>query len=234
MSDEPVLSLEAVTLRYGDRVVLKNVYGAFPRNSVCALTGASGSGKSTLLRAFCRMNDALPGFVVEGTVSVLGQDIYNDPVDEYALRRRVGLIFQKPCVFPKSIYHNVVFGLRHHLPEKKIEFPERAEQALKKAFLWNEVKDRLDDPAPTLSQGQQQRLAIARTLAVDPEILLMDEPTSALDPKSARAIEELILSLKSRHTIVWVTHQVEQARRTADCILRVENGTLRVDNGQPL
>ncbi|CCQ89975.1 Phosphate ABC transporter, ATP-binding protein [Nitrospina gracilis 3/211] len=234
MSDQPVLSLEAVTLRYGDRVILENGYGVFPRNSVCALTGASGSGKSTLLRTFCRMNDALPGFVVEGTVSVLGQDIYNGPVDEYTLRRRVGLIFQKPCMFPKSIYHNVVFGLRHHLSEKKSEFPERAEQALKKAFLWNEVKDRLDDPAPTLSQGQQQRLAIARTLAVDPEILLMDEPTSALDPKSARAIEELILSLKSRHTIVWVTHQVEQARRTADCILRMENRTLRVDNGQPI
>ncbi|CAI2717456.1 phosphate ABC transporter ATP-binding protein [Nitrospina watsonii] len=234
MSDYPVLSLEAVTLRYGARVVLRDVYCAFPRNSVCALLGASGSGKSTLLRTFSRMNDSIPGFRAEGQVRVLGRDIYSEAVDVYALRRRVGLLFQKPCVFPKSIYHNVVFGMQHHYPGCKAEFPDRAEQALKKAFLWNEVKDRLNDPAPTLSQGQQQRLAIARTLAVDPEILLLDEPTASLDPKSSRAIEELIVSLQAEHTVVWVTHQVEQARRAAGCILRVENGTVTADNGQPL
>lgn len=234
MSDVPVLSLHAVTLSYGGQAVVRDASCEFPRNSICALLGPSGSGKSTLLRTFCRMNDRIPGFRVEGRVEVMGRDIYRDEIDVYALRRRVGLIFQKPCVFPKSIYENVVFGLQHHHPGKKAEFPGRAEQALKKTFLWNEVKDRLDHLAPTLSQGQQQRLAIARTLAVEPDILLMDEPTSALDPKSSRAIEELILSLKPHHTVLLVTHQEQQARRVADCILRVEAGTLAAGNRQPL
>lgn len=231
MSDAPVLSLDAVTLRYGAQPILSEASCAFPRNSICVILGPSGSGKSTLLRTFCRMNDRIPGFRVDGRVRVMGRDIYNEAVDVYALRRRVGLIFQKPCVFPDTIYRNVVFGLRHHHPDRKAEFADRAEQALKKAFLWDEVKDRLDHPAPTLSQGQQQRLAIARTLAVDPEVLLMDEPTSALDPKSSGAIEDLILSLKARHTVLLVTHQDPQARRVADCLLHVESGALNSGHG---
>ena len=156
MSDQPVLSLSSVSLHYESQRVLRDASCAFPGHTICAILGPSGSGKSTLLRTFCRMNDRIPGFRVAGQVRVMGRDIYNDGVDVYALRRQVGLIFQKPCVFPKSIYQNVVFGLQHHHPECKAEFPGRAEQALKKAFLWDEVKDRLGHPAPTLSQGQQQ------------------------------------------------------------------------------
>lgn len=229
------LNLNRVSMGYKNTPVLSEVTCSFASHAVTGLLGSSGSGKSTLLRGLCRMNDRIPGFYLRGEVNVLGQDICAADIDVYALRRQVGLIFQKPCVFPKSIYENVLFGLRHHHPEKKKEFPGLAELALRKAFLWDEVKDRLHESAPTLSQGQQHRLAIARTLAVDPKVLLMDEPTSSLDPRSTRALEQLILSLKREHSVVLVTHNLEQAERVCDTIFCVEEGRVyECDPKQPL
>jgi phosphate transport system ATP-binding protein len=225
MTDNAI-QLERVRLSYSGKAVIETASCTIRKNAVTAVVGPSGSGKSTLLRTLCRMNDRLPGFQIEGKVVVLGRDIHDPALNVYDLRKRVGMIFQKPCVFPKSIYENVIFGLKFHASPNGKGFPERAEQALRDSFLWDEVKDRLHDPAHTLSQGQQQRLAMARTLAVDPEILLMDEPTSALDPKSSRAIEDLILSLKDRHTLVLVTHNVEQAERVADDLICVDEKTI--------
>lgn len=220
------IQLEQVRLSYSGKAVIETASCTIRKNAVTAVVGPSGSGKSTLLRTLCRMNDRLPGFQVEGKVMVLGRDIHDPSLNVYELRKQVGLIFQKPCVFPKSIVENVIFGLRFHPSANGKSFNERAEQALRDTFLWDEVKDRLDEPAHTLSQGQQQRLAMARTLAVDPEILLMDEPTSALDPKSSHAIEDLILSLKDRHTIVLVTHNVDQAERVAEDLICVDDKTI--------
>jgi len=220
------IQLENVRLSYSGKAVIDGASCAIRKNAVTAVVGPSGSGKSTLLRTLCRMNDRIPGFRAEGSVRVLGRDIHDPGINVYELRKRVGMVFQKPCVFPKSIYENVVFGLRFHASPNGGNFSERAEQALRDAFLWDEVKDRLDQPAHILSQGQQQRLAMARTLAVDPEILLMDEPTSALDSKSSKAIEDLILSLKEHHTIVLVTHHVEQAERVAEDLICVDDQTV--------
>ena len=220
------IQLEQVRLSYSGKAVIETASCTVRKNAVTAVVGPSGSGKSTLLRTLCRMNDRLPGFQVEGKVVVLGRDINDPALNVYELRKQVGMIFQKPCVFPKSIYENVIFGLKFHASSNGKSFLERSEQALRDAFLWDEVKDRLNDPAHTLSQGQQQRLAMARTLAINPEILLMDEPTSALDPKSSRAIEDLILSLKDRHTIVLVTHNVDQAERVAEDLICVDDKTI--------
>jgi len=222
-SPKPAIVLHQVSLMYSGQPVIRNLNASFPRRAITALLGPSGSGKSTLLRALCRMNDRISGFQLQGEIRVLDQNIYKKNVDVYQLRRQVGLVFQKPCVFPRSILENVIFGLKHHAPHRKKEFKDLAEQALVRSFLWDEVKDRLQAPAPTLSQGQQQRLAIARTLAIDPEILLLDEPTASLDPKSTEAIEHLIQSLKTRHTLVWVTHNHEQARRVADGVYQIED-----------
>ena len=220
------IELERVRLSYSGEAVIETASCTVRKNAVTAVVGPSGSGKSTLLRTLCRMNDRVPGFQVEGSVRVLGRDIHDPALNVYELRKRVGMVFQKPCVFPKSIEENVIFGLKFHDSRTGRDFSEKSEQALRDAFLWDEVKNRLGDPAHTLSQGQQQRLAMARTLAVDPEILLMDEPTSALDPKSSKAIEDLILSLKDRHTIVLVTHNVEQAERVADDLICVDDKTV--------
>jgi phosphate transport system ATP-binding protein len=225
MTDNAI-QLEKVRLSYSGKAVIETASCTIRKNAVTAVVGPSGSGKSTLLRTLCRMNDRLPGFQIEGKVTVLGRDIHDPTLNVYELRKQVGMVFQKPCVFPKSIYENVIFGLRFHASSNGKGFPERAEQALRDAFLWDEVKDRLHDAAHTLSQGQQQRLAMARTLAVDPEILLMDEPTSALDPKSSRAIEDLILSLKDKHTLVLVTHNVDQAERVAEDLICVDDKTI--------
>ncbi len=220
------IQLEQVRLSYSGKAVIETASCTIRKNAVTAVVGPSGSGKSTLLRMLCRMNDRIPGFQVEGKVVVLGQDIHDPSLNVYELRKQVGMVFQKPCVFPQSIYENVIFGLKFHASPNGKSFPERSEQALRDVFLWDEVKDRLHDPAHTLSQGQQQRLAMARTLAVDPEILLMDEPTSALDPKSSRAIEDLILSLKDRHTLVLVTHNVDQAERVDEDLICVDDKTI--------
>jgi len=225
MTDNAI-QLERVRLSYSGKAVIETASFTIRKNAVTAVVGPSGSGKSTLLRTLCRMNDRLQGFQIEGKVVVLGRDIHDPALNVYDLRKQVGMVFQKPCVFPKSIYENVIFGLKFHASPNGKGFPERSEQALRDVFLWDEVKDRLQDPAHTLSQGQQQRLAMARTLAIEPEILLMDEPTSALDPKSSRAIEDLILSLKDKHTLVLVTHNVDQAERVAEDLICVDDKTI--------
>ena len=173
------------------------------------------------------MNDRIESFRIEGSILVDGVDIYRPGTNVYALRRKVGMIFQKPCVFPKSIFDNVIFGVRDMTKISKKDYPDLAEKVLREVFLWEEVKDRLGEKATTLSQGQQQRLTLARTLAVGPEVLLMDEPTSSLDPKSTAAIEKLVQSLKNNHTILWVTHQHDQAQSIADRVLVLEEGRVR-------
>ncbi|MBC8287796.1 MAG: phosphate ABC transporter ATP-binding protein [Nitrospinae bacterium] len=207
---------------FGERNIVQDLTFSLPANSITALIGASGSGKTTLLRTLCRMNDRIKNFRIAGSVLVDGVDIYRPETDVYALRRKVGIIFQKPCVFPKSIFDNVIFGVRERISRR--EQPDRVEKVLREVFLWEEVKDRLGEKATTLSQGQQQRLTLARTLAVEPQVLLMDEPTSSLDPKSTAAIERLVQSLKNRHTILWVTHQHAQAQSIADQVLVIERG----------
>lgn len=219
------VELRDLTTLFNGKPTLHNLNYSFESNKITGIIGPSGSGKSTLLRTLCRLNDRIDGFEVQGRALVLGQDIYSRGVDVYGLRRKVGLIFQKPCVFPRSILENVLFGVeRARL--SRTEYEEIGRQALREACLWDEVKDRLNQPAPTLSQGQQQRLSIARTIAVEPEILLMDEPTSSLDPKSSLGIENLILSLKKKHTIILVTHDMEQAKRVSDSMVCICDGKL--------
>lgn len=216
---------ETSILFKGEKILGDLSYG-FARQKVTGIIGPSGSGKTTLLRTLSRMNDRVADFKVRGRVLVDGQEIYGNGIDVYGLRQRVGLIFQKPCIFPQSVYKNVIFGLQRLRPELKKKFPEKVEKTLSEVFLWDEVKDRLHEPAVTLSQGQQQRLAIARTLIMEPEILLMDEPTSALDPHSAKAIERLIVSLKGRNTVVVVTHNLDQVRKIADEVVFVCGGRI--------
>jgi phosphate transport system ATP-binding protein len=186
-------------------------------NCVTAIIGPSGCGKSTLLRTFNRMNDTIPDVRVEGTVKLDDEDIYAPDVDPVAVRTRVGMVFQKPNPFPKSIYENIAFGLRLHNPRMpKSELDDRVEAALRSAALWDEVKDKLKQLGTSLSGGQQQRLCIARAIAIEPEVILMDEPCSALDPISTLKIEELIVTLKQSYTIVIVTHNMQQAARVSD------------------
>ncbi len=222
----PAIEVVSLGVSYGEERVLDSINLTLATGSITTFSGPSGSGKSTLLRTLCRMNDRMPGFSLSGSIKVFGQDIYGDDTDLCDLRRRVGLLFQKPCVFPKSIYQNVIFGLIYHRPKERALFPELAEQALLQAGLWEEVKDRLDAPAVALSQGQQQRLALARTLALEPDVLLLDEPTASLDPESANVIEEWALSLKSCCTLVWVTHDPAQAERIGDYQVMLSAGSL--------
>jgi len=202
---------------YGTRRVLERITVKVRPNEVTALIGPSGCGKSTFLRSLNRMNDIVPGARVEGRIAIDGQDIYASSVDVVDLRRRVGMVFQKSNPFPKSIFDNVAYGLRiNRLTRSREELSGRVEASLKSAALWEEVKDRLHSSALALSGGQQQRIGIARALAVEPEILLMDEPASALDPIATQRIEELIYQLKTRYTIVIVTHNMQQAARVSD------------------
>lgn len=216
MAKPAIIELRDVTLSFGNKLIFDNISYAFADKQVTGILGPSGAGKSTLLRTLNRMNDEIESFSVRGTVRVQGREIYNNGIDLYQLRRRVGMVFQKPCVFPRSIYDNVLLGLRKIAPHKKREFPSMVEKTLQQVFLWDEVKDRLKRPATVLSQGQQQRLSIARALALEPDVLLMDEPTSSLDPKSTRAIEDLVLSQKNQRAVILVTHNLEQARRVSD------------------
>ena len=201
---------------YGKTRALKKICMDVRENRVTALIGPSGCGKSTFLRTLNRMNDLIDSFRAEGAVRINGQDIYDDRVDVVELRRRVGMVFQRPNPFPKSIFENVVYGPRRHGVRRRSELEAIAEESLRQAALWDEVKDRLNDSALDLSGGQQQRLCIARALAVKPEALLLDEPASALDPIAAGKIEELIQALKETYTIVIVTHNMQQARRASD------------------
>jgi len=211
------IDVRRLNFYYGNRRVLEQITIQVRPNEVTALIGPSGCGKSTFLRTLNRMNDIVPGSRVEGTVTIDGQDIYASSVDASNLRRRVGMVFQRSNPFPKSIFDNVAYGLRiNRLTRSREELGGRVESSLKSAALWDEVKDRLHTSALSLSGGQQQRLCIARALAVEPEILLMDEPASALDPIATQRIEELIYQLKTRYTIVIVTHNMQQAARVSD------------------
>jgi len=211
------IGVSALNFYYGNHLVLDHITLNVRPNEVTALIGPSGCGKSTFLRTLNRMNDIVPGARVEGAVTIDGRDIYAAAVDVVDLRRRVGMVFQKSNPFPKSIFDNVAYGLRiNRLVHSREELGGRIEASLKSAALWDEVKDRLHTSALALSGGQQQRLCIARALAVEPEIVLMDEPASALDPIATQRIEELIYELKSRYTIVIVTHNMQQAARVSD------------------
>jgi phosphate transport system ATP-binding protein len=213
----PKIQVSGMNFYYGARRVLENIAVNVQPNEVTALIGPSGCGKSTFLRSLNRMNDIVPGARVEGSVRIDNADIYAPTVDVVDLRRRVGMVFQKSNPFPKSIFDNVAYGLRiNHLTRSKEELRGRVEASLRSAALWDEVHDRLHTSALSLSGGQQQRLCIARALAVEPEVVLMDEPASALDPIATQRIEELIYQLKTRYTIVIVTHNMQQAARVSD------------------
>ena len=210
------MTAENVNLWYGDFHALKGVSLNMEVNQVTALIGPSGCGKSTFLKSLNRMNDLVEGCRIEGSICLDGQDIYAKGYDVAQLRKRVGMVFQKPNPFPMSIYDNIAFGPRTHGVRSKVKLDEIVEQSLKSAAIWEEVKDRLKKSALSLSGGQQQRLCIARALAVQPEVLLMDEPTSALDPISTSKIEELAVQLKKDYTIIMVTHNMQQAARISD------------------
>lgn len=206
-----------VNVYYGSNQALSNVSLDVYRNEVTALIGPSGCGKSTFLRCLNRMNDVIEGCRVEGSITLDGQDIYSVELDVVHLRERVGMVFQKPNPFPKSIFENIAYGPRiHGLASTKGELREIVEHSLKRAGLFEEVKDRLDDAGTSLSGGQQQRLCIARAIAVDPEMILMDEPCSALDPVATAKIEDLMLELKQNYTIIIVTHSMQQAARVSE------------------
>ncbi len=207
---------EHLDFYYGDFQALHDITLEFQERHVTALIGPSGCGKSTYLRCLNRMNDLIPISRVEGTIYIDGQDIYDPSLDVVMLRRQVGMVFQKPNPFPKSVFENVAYGLRVNGIKDKAFIEQKVEEGLKQAVLWDEVKDRLDGTALGLSGGQQQRLCIARALAVEPDIVLMDEPASALDPIATQKIEELIHELKKNYTIIIVTHSMQQAARVSD------------------
>ena len=213
----PVIDVQGLSFYYGTKRALEDITLGIRPNLVTAFIGPSGCGKSTFLRTLNRMNDIIPGTRVEGRVTIDGDDIYGSGSDVVRLRRRVGMVFQKSNPFPKSIFDNVAYGLRiNGLASGRSALHARVEDSLRAAAIWDEVKDRLHESALALSGGQQQRLCIARALAVQPEILLMDEPASALDPIATQRIEELVYQLKSKYTIVIVTHNMQQAARVSD------------------
>jgi phosphate transport system ATP-binding protein len=212
----PIIRVKDLNFYYGDFLALKNVNVELMRNQVTALIGPSGCGKSTFLRLLNRMNDLIPKTRVEGVLQFDGNSIYGPGVDPVTIRRRIGMVFQKPNPFPKSIYNNVAYGPKLHGLKDRRKLDEQVENALKSAAIWDEVCDDLHKSAMDLSGGQQQRLCIARALAMEPEILLMDEPTSALDPIATSRIEELVKELKTKYTVIIVTHNMQQAARVSD------------------
>jgi len=213
---QPILESKNLHLYYGETEALKGIDMKIGKNEITALIGPSGCGKSTFLKTLNRMNDLIPSVRITGEVTLQGKDIFSPDVDVTALRRQVGMVFQKPNPFPMSIYDNIAYGPRLHGNHSKRELDEIIENALRGAALWDEVKDRLKKSALGLSGGQQQRLCIARALAVQPDVLLMDEPTSALDPGSTLRIEDLMAELKKNYTVVIVTHNMQQATRISD------------------
>ena len=214
MSD--LITVQDMCLWYGPTQALKNISIRIPEKSITALIGPSGCGKSTFLKTLDRMNDLIPTVKITGEVKYRGKNIFDPSVDVNELRRKIGMVFQKPNPFPMSIYDNIAYGPRTHGIRAKAKLDEIVEQSLRDAAIWDEVKDRLKKSALGLSGGQQQRLCIARALAVQPDVLLMDEPTSALDPISTSKIEELAIGLKDRYTIIIVTHNMQQAVRISD------------------
>jgi phosphate transport system ATP-binding protein len=205
-----------LTLFYGEKLIFKKMNFTIPPHTITAIIGPSGCGKSTLLRCINRMNDLIPDTKIQGSVIIDRQDIYAQGVDVVEIRRKIGMVFQRPNPFPKSIYNNIAYGLKIKGLKDKKQNDEIVEKSLKNSGLWDEVKDRLNTSALELSGGQQQRLCIARALAIEPEVILMDEPCSALDPASTLKIEELMEELKKRYTIVIVTHNMQQAARVSD------------------
>ncbi|MGN0177287.1 MAG: phosphate ABC transporter ATP-binding protein PstB [Methanobrevibacter sp.] len=220
------IRVENLNTYFGDTQILKNINVAFPKNSITALIGPSGCGKSTFLRSLNRMNDLIPTFSHDGKIYIDDEDIYNPDVDVVELRKKVGMVFQKPNPFPKSIFENVAYGLRIHGIDDEDFIEKRVTESLKAAVIWDEVKDKLDQSAMGLSGGQQQRLCIARTIANSPEVILMDEPCSALDPISTIKIEDLIHKLKKDYTIIIVTHNMQQASRVSDYTSFFLNGEI--------
>lgn len=214
--DFPILEVESLHLYFGPKHILKGINLSILRHHITAIIGPSGCGKSSFLRCLNRMNDLIPEAVVKGSIRFEGKEIYNRDVDVVEIRRRIGMVFQKPNPFPKSVYDNVAYGLYVQGIKEKRRVDEIVERSLRGAGLWDEVKDNLHQPALKLSGGQQQRLCIARVLAVEPEVVLLDEPCSALDPLSTYRIEELMMELKSRYTIVLVTHNMQQAARVSE------------------
>lgn len=224
MTDSVALEVKDLQVLYGDKHVVHDVSLKFPAKQITALIGASGSGKSTLLRSLNRMNDDLA--TVEGEINFHGLNINQPKVNVYHVRQQIGMVFQQPTPFPMSIYENVIYGLRLAGEKDKRVLDQRVEESLRQAALWDEVKDQLNESALALSGGQQQRLCIARTLAVQPEIILMDEPTSALDPVSTSQIEDTLVQLKEQFTIIMVTHNMQQASRSADWTAFMHQGNL--------
>jgi phosphate transport system ATP-binding protein len=212
--DESVFNVQGVKVFYGGFMALLDVYLKIPDKQIIAFIGPSGCGKSTLLRCFNRMNDLIPGAKVEGRLNYRDRNIYDPKINSVKLRRQVGMVFQRPNPFPKSIYENIAFSPRANGYKGNID--ELVEDSLRRAAIWNEVKDKLKEKGTALSGGQQQRLCIARAIAMKPDVLLMDEPCSALDPISSRQVEELCLELKQQYTIIMVTHNMQQASRVAD------------------
>ena len=216
VSSEVRMSTKNLSLYYGDFQALRDITLDIPENAITAVIGPSGCGKSTFLRLFNRMNDLITGVRVEGRVELDGVDIYDKDIDVVELRKRVGMVFQKPNPFPMSVFENVAFGPKRHGRKNRLELDDIVEKSLKQAALWDEVKDKLGQSALALSGGQQQRLCIARVLAVEPEVILMDEPCSALDPVATLKIEDLMRSLTDNYTIIIVTHNMQQAARVSD------------------
>ena len=232
---KPIIRIQKLNLYYDRFHALKDVSLDIPEKAITAFIGPSGCGKSTLLRTLNRMNDMIPGTRIEGVVRISDTDIYSDDVEVEALRKQVGMVFQQPNPFPKSIYDNVAYGPRLHGIKNKAELDEIVERSLRQAVLWDEVKDYLKRSALSLSGGQQQRLCIARAIAVQPDILLMDEATSALDPISTLKIEELVQQLKDNYTIVMVTHNMHQAARISGKTVFFLNGEIvEADDTQKL
>ena len=216
ISDNIRLSTNNLNLYYGDFQALRNITLDIPERAITAIIGPSGCGKSTFLRVFNRMNDLITGVRIDGSIELDGIDIYQKEIDVVELRKRVGMVFQKPNPFPMSVFENVAFGPKRHGRKNRMELEDIVEKSLKQAALWDEVNDKLGQSALALSGGQQQRLCIARVLAVEPEVILMDEPCSALDPIATLRIEDLMRSLTENYTIVIVTHNMQQAARASD------------------
>lgn len=215
--NEPALQTDNVNVFYGDFHAVRNINIDIPKYKVTAFIGPSGCGKSTVLRCFNRLNDLISSFRMEGRIFYHGQNLYDPNIDPVAVRRRIGMVFQKPNPFPKSIYDNIAYGVRiNKLAKNKHELDEIVERSLRQAVLWEEVKDKLSQNGFALSGGQQQRLCIARAIAVNPEVVLMDEPCASLDPISTLKVEELIDDLKQNYSIIIVTHNMQQASRVAD------------------
>lgn len=214
---DTVLAVEDCDVYYGNNQALRDISIRLPRNQITAFIGPSGCGKSTLLRCFNRLNDLIEGFRLDGKVMYRGQNLYAPDIDPVEVRRRIGMVFQRPNPFPKTIYDNIAYGLRvNGFRGDKNAMNQMVETSLRRAVLWDEVKDKLQESGVSLSGGQQQRLCIARTIAVEPEVMLMDEPCSALDPISTLKIEELMMELRKQYTLVIVTHNMQQANRVAD------------------